>query len=252
MILVLAAMQSEVVACFGGNPPPPTNEIAGDPIIESGPVAVFRTGMGPRSAAAAEAALDRYRPDAALSVGVAGGLLPGIGIGDLVVCTHVDHESHRHSDEEMSVYCDTALIAEALAAATEAGVTASEGASLTVDEAAWGPADKAAHHAWKKHEIVEMESFWIGRAAVKRGVPFLAARTVSDTSGDTLPNIGAMRPDGTFDQARFLAYLREHPETGDQLSAVAQNSRIALANLGRFLETLLPRLVAPNGVEARS
>ena len=86
------------------------------------------------------------------------------------------------------------------------------GSSLTVDEAAWGPAEKAAHHAWKRHEIVEMESFWIGEAAAKRGIPFLTARTISDTAEHQLLQTGAMREDGTFDVSVFQAWSQAHPE----------------------------------------
>ena len=169
MILVFAAMDPEVGACFGGSPPAATADVDGHPLYESSEMVVCKTGIGRRSAAVADAALLRYSPEAVLSVGVAGGLAPDIEAGDLVICRHVDHESHRHSDEEMSVYADDRLLRDALEIAAELNLPVSEGSSLTVDEAAWGPADKAAHHAWKRHEIVEMESFWVGASAAKRG-----------------------------------------------------------------------------------
>jgi len=242
VIAVFAAMDGEVAACFGGTAPEPTSVVDGSPVIQSGDLVVCRTGIGRRSAAVAEAVLRQYEPHAALSVGIAGGLMTGLAVGDLVVCTHIDHESHRHSAEEMSIFCDRELVRDAVAAATELGFAVSEGSSLTVDEVAWGPAEKAAHHAWKKHEIVEMEGFWVAEAASKKGLPFLAVRTISDGALDSLPDLGVMRPDGTIDQDKLLAYLREHPEAGVRLSEVARNSRLALNNLATFLATFLPRI----------
>ncbi len=65
---------------------------------------------------------------------------------------------------------------------------------------------------------------------------------VSDGAGDTLPNLAVMKPDGTLDRERFIAHLREHPETGAMLSEMAQNSRVGLANLAAYLDLLLPAL----------
>jgi nucleoside phosphorylase len=244
MIAVFAAMDMEVAACFGGSTPMASDDTDGFPLYREGDVVVCKTGIGRRAEQAAEALLSRHSPRMVLSVGVAGALVPGIAVGDLVVCRHVDHESHRHTDVEQTIYSDDRLLETALEAAREAGMSVRTGTSITTDEAAWGPAEKAAHHTWKAHDIVEMESFWIAEAAVRRGIPFLAVRSVSDSSADSLPNIGLMRPDGTLDNEKLIAHLRDHPETGEQLSRVAQNSRTALANLAAYLEVLSAALVA--------
>lgn len=243
MIAIFAAMEGEVLACpewtRGGE-----HTTIGVAAVTLGDGAfVCRTGIGREPAAqAAAAVLDHLSPTAVLSVGIAGGLAVHLKAGDLVICTHVDHESHRHSNDELSVYSDQRLIVAAFDAAASIGLRARTGSSITVDEAAWGPAEKAAHHSWKKHEIVEMESFWIAEAASRRGLPFLAVRTVSDARGDSLVNVGATRPDGSLDQQKLLAYLREHPDTGERLSAMAQNVKQGLETLTAFLKVYLPQL----------
>jgi adenosylhomocysteine nucleosidase len=248
LIAIFAAMESEVAACpewtrFGER-----KVVGGATVIEGDGAFVCQTGIGrERAQQAAAGVLSELAPLVVLTVGVAGGLSPGIAVGDVVVCTHVDHESHRQSGIERAIYSDQRLLDAALEVARERNTPVLTGSSITVDEAAWGPAEKATHHAWKAHDIVEMESFWIAEAAVKRGIPFLAVRSVSDSSADAIPNLGVVRPDGTLDAEKFVAHLREHPETGEQLSKLAQNTKAALTSLAAFLEVLAPSLLARTG-----
>jgi nucleoside phosphorylase len=243
MITIFAAMESEVAACPEWTRTAGTSETDGVRVSAGDGALVCQTGIGREQAQqAAAVVLSRYQPRVVLSVGVAGGLVPGIGVGDVVICSHVDHESHRHSDAEQSVFADQSLFDMAFEAGRLVKVPLRSGTSLTVDEVAWGPAEKAALHAWKAHDIVEMESFWIAEAASRRGLPFLAVRAISDTHEDSLPNLGVMRPAGTLDQEKMLAILKERPEVGAQLSAVAQKSRLAHASLAAYLEPLCAAL----------
>lgn len=244
VIAIFAAMESEVEACPDWTRNGQRTKSDGVTVIHGEGALVCQTGIGREQAQrAAESVLSEYQPSLVLSIGLAGGLAPGITVGEVVVCTHVDHESHRHSDLARTIYADQALFDAALDVSPAGEIPVRTGTSLTVDEAAWGPAEKTGHHAWKAHDIVEMESFWIAEAASQRGLPFLAVRSVSDASSDALPNLGVMRPDGTLDRDKFRAHLQAHPETGAQLSAVAQNSRLALANLDAFLDAFVPTLV---------
>jgi nucleoside phosphorylase len=218
--------------------------VDGFPLYDGGVIIVCKTGIGRRSQQAAEAMLTRYSARMVLSVGVAGGLAPGMSVGDLVICSQVDHETHRHRGEETSVYCDEGLMRRAFGVAESIGLPITVGGSLTVDEAAWGSAEKAAHHAWKRHDIVEMESFWIGEAAVRRGIPFLTARTISDTADHELYQTGAMREDGTFDAEAFQAWAQAHPELMPGFAMSAANARFAFSSLTRFLSAFLPQVAA--------
>ena len=242
MIAIFAAMDTEVGACFGGSTPSACSDIEGFPLYGAGDIIVCKTGIGRRSAQAVEAVLVRYSPRIALSVGVAGGLAPGNSVGDLIVCRSVDHELHRNADEVTSVICDERLVQEARETAKSLGLPVCEGSSLTVDEAAWGPDEKAAHHAWKRHDIVEMESFWIGKAAAKRDIHFLTARTISDSADHQLHQTGAMREDGTFDAAAFQTWAQAHPELMQDFAERVSDTRIAFSNLTSFLQAFLPRL----------
>jgi nucleoside phosphorylase len=244
MIAVFAALQSEVSACLASLEVAATREVAGFPVAEAEGGVVCQTGLGRRARSAAEAVLDEYkRTTTVLSVGIAGGLHAETNVGDVVICEHVDHESKRSVGQEDTVACHPALVTAAEAAGKGLGLNVITGSSITVDEVAWGADEKAAHHGWKQHTIVEMESYWIGEAAAKRRIPFLAVRTISDGPTDGILQTGAVLDDGGFDQDALLAYLREHPEAGAELTGMAERSRLALGNLAIVMAGLLPPLI---------
>jgi adenosylhomocysteine nucleosidase len=245
LILVFAAMQTEVRTCLGGLRDYREAEVSGFPIVEADGIVICQTGLGRRSKDAATAVISRNPADVVLSVGVAGGLAQKHGCGDVIVCETIDHESHRGAKTRVEcVTSDARLVPAAVAAAEGLGLPVTRGSSLTLDEPAWDADAKAYHHAWKSHDIVEMESFWIGDAAAKAGVPFVAIRTISDTSGHALPNTGSVQPDGSFDQQRFLDYAREHPETAELIAQTAECSRAAFGNLAIVMTAFLPPLIA--------
>lgn len=243
MIAVFAALDVEVRAGIGWTKVDRESEVDGFPIYEIEGAVVCRTGIGPRAKDAVKATLERHRTAAVvLSIGIAGGLSPNIDAGEVVVCDRIDHESHRASDNAVSVVCDPNLVEAAAAAARGMRLPTHIGSSITVDEAAWGPEEKAAHHAWKGHDIVEMESFWIGDEAARRGMPFLTVRTISDHHGDSLVKTKAMRPDGTLDQQAFLDYVREHPEAQPMIIRQYEAGQLAFKNLSIFCAAFLPPL----------
>jgi adenosylhomocysteine nucleosidase len=242
VILVFAAMQPEVSACLGWMREYRQTEIEGFPVLEADGAVICQTGLGRRAEGAANALIERFRPGAVLSVGVAGGLASRLEVGDIVMCERIDHESRRGKGKEETVHSDARLLGAALGAAKGLGLPVSKGTSLTVDLAAWGPAEKSAHHSWKGHDIVEMESFWIGEAAARQGIPFLTIRTISDGADHQLPGY-SMKEDGSFDEQKFMEYARKHPESAPLLAAQAERSRVALGNLAIVLAGFLPPLI---------
>jgi nucleoside phosphorylase len=243
MIAVFAAMQPEASACLSRTSKIRQTQVQGFPVYESEGAVVSQTGIGIRARGAAEAVLGHYAASAVLSVGVAGGLSPELGTGDVVVCERIDHESHRRSGVDATVVSHAGLIEAAVAAARGMHLAVSTGSSITVDELAFGVGEKADHHAWKGHDIVEMESFWIGEAAAKRDLPFLTVRTISDEAAETLVVTGAIKPDGNFDQQALLDYIHEYPEAAPLIARQVEAGRMALANLTIFLAAFLAPLV---------
>ncbi len=242
MILVFAAMEPEVRACFGGGAIGPSREVAGFPVYESTGLAVCQTGLGRRSHDAATSVIEHFKPEAVLSVGMAGGLNLDLRAGQLIACSHVHHADMRGALEETPAFSDERLVTLALEVARSAGIEARIGSAVTVDEVVWTSAGKSDLHAWMRHDVVEMESYWIGKVASGGDLPYLALRVVTDQAADELVQTPAISADGTFDAAAFQAWIKDHPEYIPMFAEQAERSRRGLGTLTRFLSAFLPQL----------
>lgn len=238
MIAVFAAMAVEVRACLVAVTGGREREIGGFPVIEGDGILICQTGLGRRAIEAAGAFLGQVSPSVVLSIGTAGGLARDVGVGHIVFCERVGHEF-----EHGLVSGDAGLIASALDTSAVLGLPARKGVSVTVDTVAWTPQDKARLHSTGAPDVVEMESFWIGRAAVERGLPFLAARAVSDGPDNPLVEIPDLFDDhGNVKPAAVLAFTREHPEAIPHIAAQHERGGRALESLTRFMGAFLPGL----------
>jgi nucleoside phosphorylase len=241
LIGVFAAMQSEVEACPASLRSGPERLLGQFPVFEGDGGFVCRTGMGPIAEEATRLAIEHLSPRVILSVGTCGGLSKDLDTGDIVLCSHLHEWSESPPDEPHAIKADDGLLAAALRAAKATGVSARSGGSVSVDEPAWGPAEKAALRSWKNHDVVEMESYWIGRAASRAGLPYLAIRVVTDGHGDTLPNIpGLITADGSIDSTKLLEYTRENPESIPMFAEMHNRGGRALANLRTLLDAFIP------------
>jgi hopanoid-associated phosphorylase len=151
-----------------------------------------------------EATLDRLATGARgiVSIGIAGGLAPGLQVGEWVVATavHVDGAS---------VPTDPAWT-DRLAARLPG---ASRGLLLGADTMVADAMQKASLHRTTGAVAVDMESHVVVRVARRHRIPFAAARVVSDAAHRTLPpaaRIG-MKADGGMDLPAVLRSLLAHP-----------------------------------------
>jgi hypothetical protein len=199
--------------------------------------------MGRIAERAARSVIEHVSPRLILSVGTSGGLNAGLRVGDVVLCDRVDQASQPPVGRPAAtVFADSQLIAMAREAGREAALPIQVGGSVTVDEVAWGPDEKRRLRDWDGHDIVEMESYWVGRAAAALGAPFLAVRVVTDGADATIPDIpGLMNDDGTMNQPALLAYTAEHPEAIEALAAMHRKGGLALERLRAFLGEFVPR-----------
>lgn len=213
---------------------------------------VCHTGIGLRAAEAAAAVLGRYRPTVVLSVGLAGALSPECAVGDLVICEQVyradpESDAGRSADPVLS---DMQLLDAARTAASDRGLTTIIGTSLTVDRLVAEPQEKTRLRRATGMDIVEMESYWVGRAAQDQRLPFLAVRVISDGTGDTVPDIpGVVTPEGEQRVRKAIPYVLRHPTSIPYLLRLAGAEVKAVANLTRFLEAFARTCEAPPASE---
>lgn len=157
-LLIAAPLRLEAIMIASGRPP----------------ARVRRTGMGPRKARAAVAALLADPAEALLVMGFGGGLDDDGDAGDVIVADAVQ------APDGTTVACaGTEALAAALAGR---GLVARSGTVASVPRIAMG------QERVRLRELgaiaVDMESAWLAEAA--RGRPFAVVRVLSDTPGREL------------------------------------------------------------------
>ncbi len=165
---------------------------------------------------------------AVLSFGIAGGLDPALGAGDLVVATRV-------RGPRGAWRADLGWAA-ALARATGARLGVVAGAAVVVAE----PAAKRNLRSATDALAVDLESEAAAAFAASRGLPFVALRAIADTAEEVLPRAAAvgLTADGRPAPGRVALALLRRPGDLPALVQVARRTREALAALERAAKAL--------------
>jgi adenosylhomocysteine nucleosidase len=205
-------------------------------------VYVVKTGVGVQRATAAAAALAEPRDFALLvSTGCAGGLVPELRAGDLIIATAVTGGGDGVG------LTDPAQRLRAFDCAAAAGLPCRQGLVACSPTALATAASKRAA-ASTGAIAVDMEGAPIAARAARAGVPFLSVRAVLDGADDDLtgpgtlvdPTTGAVRP------LVLTAYVATHPGVVPQLIALRRMQDIARTRLERFFKCWLAAPDAPS------
>lgn len=195
-----------------------------------GIAAVACGGDASRAAAAAE----RFIVEGAeglVSFGIAGGLLPGLASGTLVLPRAV-------RDEAGAVYAaDPAWRARVRAALP---TEPAEGDILGAAAIAFSAAEKAALHAKTGAVAVDLESHVVAAAARRAGRPFIVLRAIADPASRSLPQAVAVGLDaeGRATLGPVALSVLRRPGQIAALLRLACDSRRALRALARAAEAL--------------
>ena len=198
--LVLAPMASElrpVVRAMSGRP-----GRLGDRAVHRGragdcDVTAAMIGVGPEAARrSTEALLDAAEVDHVVVSGIAGGIGPGLEVGDLMVPAEVEDlaSGRRFSPATFAPHTASGTIA-----------TTHE---LILDDA------RLAEMVERGIIVLDMETAAVGEVCEGRGVPWSVFRVVSDRPSDGLLEHGIielLESDGTVNVARALRYLAARP-----------------------------------------
>jgi hopanoid-associated phosphorylase len=200
--------------------------------ILAGPgiVAIAGGGDGARLEAEIEAACAAAA--GVISIGLGGALDPMLEPGDWVVASKVGEQE-----------TDPDWTNRLLAALAGARIGPIEGSDLMVTDSA----AKAALHAATAALVVDMESHIAARVAARHGLPFAAARTISDGADRALPRAAqaGMRPDGAMDVAAVLGELGKRPWELPALIRTGMEAETAFRSLLRGRQLLGAALMGP-------
>ena len=173
-----------------------------------------------RAAAAVDAAVPLFRPDAIFSIGFCGALAPDLAIADIVV--------------------GTTIFAGNRAFAAEFPLAAPrhrQGPVWTVDHVVATKTEKSRLHATGAI-AVDMEAAGVATRAQALSLPFFCIKTVTDLANETMANDfnAALRSDGQFDTIKILASSLRHPSVRlPELIRLRTRCARAARRLGDFI-----------------
>jgi adenosylhomocysteine nucleosidase len=183
------------------------------------------TSMGIEAATeVTERLLDRYDADEVLVIGIAGGIGPGVRIGDLVVPTAVIHGTTGKEYQPSP-----------LAGLEPSGkMVTTDG--LVVDE------DRQAGFVARGAFAADMETAAIAEVCERRGCRWAVVRAISDRANDDHVDdalFGLANPDGSGNPAAVARFVLTRPWRIPQLVKLGRYMKVAVdASVGAAISSL--------------
>jgi adenosylhomocysteine nucleosidase len=204
-------------------------------------ILVLQTGIGRDMAERSVGTfLTVFKPDALISLGFGGALNGTLAVGDLVLCASAAPGDGTGDALAMPGLADDYLMQRAIEAAQAQGSKWLAGSSVTVARLASEPSERRALAGKVRAEVCEMEDYWLARAAVAGGIPFLAVRVIYDELNATLPAFDRMVDRfGNVRLGRTAAYLVAHPRQLGRMWGSYRDCCRAKESLSLFIEKLL-------------
>lgn len=167
-------------------------------------------------------------------LGVAGGLHPQLGPGELLLADEV----LDGGDESSALRCDSGLLKQLQEDLTAAGLRVHRGPLLSRREAVLTAAAKGRLHQVSGAWCVDMESAPVARIASETALPFWVLRSVSDGPQQTLsPLLGnLLDSEGGVRWTVLAGALLRRPSLIAELLRLRRNLALALDALGRAWE----------------
>jgi adenosylhomocysteine nucleosidase len=195
-----------------------------------------QSGIGDqRAAAAARLLVRRFTPQVLISFGFAGGLLPGMAPGTLIIGAQLTH-AVRPRDAPLEA--DRALVEQFVAAARGAGLLVRQGRMITTPHLVADSLSKAELARKSGACAVDMETAGIAAVARQAGLAWVAVRAVVDTAEETLPAacLHTLRADGRVALGPLVRTLCRSPRVWPQLFRLGRRAKTARRCLSRVLE----------------
>lgn len=165
-------------------------------VIDGQAVVIAQSGIGKvNSALATGFMIDRYQPELIINTGSAGGLLPGLKVGDVLVADElayhdVDAMAFGYAKGQVpqmpaTYHSDARAVAGIMAAATAVGLTPHQGLIVSSDSFIANKAEVDRIVAeFPQAGATEMEGASIAQACHVMGVPFVVIRSISDSADE--------------------------------------------------------------------
>ncbi|MFH1382184.1 MAG: 5'-methylthioadenosine/adenosylhomocysteine nucleosidase [Chloroflexota bacterium] len=149
-------------------------------------VVIVQSGVGKvRAATACQFLLEHFGVERLIFAGVAGGLRPGLSIGDIIVSERaMEWDFHSLMLPRCWYHADPALVSLAVRSAERLGRKVHIGSVLTGDRPIFKNEQK--QDLWRTFnaDCVEMEGAAVAQVCVLNAIPFVLIRAVSDLADE--------------------------------------------------------------------
>ena len=208
--------------------------------VQGVPVVLIESGIGPRHAAAATKTLiSLAKPKLILNFGLAGAVLPGTGVGELVLAERVLLLEDGRLTE--APHPDPRLSDLLFTACAGAPFTLHRGSFVTTATIMNKQAVAAFLGAGMNHPVLEMETVAVLLEAELAGIPVVAVRGVSDAANEDLGFSIEEFCDSELkiSLARVVSCIVGRPWIIPQLVRLSRNTSRAGKNLALCVELAL-------------
>lgn len=217
-IVIIAAMEREVKPLVQGWSVYSGPALGAYRSFADRDVLVVCSGIGPRPVLnSVEKVLNHFNPKLLISAGLAGALIAEFKVGHVIIPATI------------------------INSATNKRIPTGQGRGTLVS--ASGVAGQNAKRLLAEKyaaQVVDMEAALVAEAAVKRGVPFVAVKAVSDEYDFPLPAMDQfVTASGRFVMGKFLSYLALRPSLWPVVRQLNLNSKIASGKLCAELRNLI-------------
>ncbi len=187
--------------------------------------------------------LATYPISALISTGFGGGLNPKTAVGDIVVCTKLfNGDKSATGDQSDWLDLDQGLIVSSCGTDGKKDFKILIGNGVTVSQVCSTSQSKSKLGNIYNADIVDMESYFIGRAALEKHFPIIVVRSIFDTVQDDLTVLDNIMSNGKINPRRMLPYLLIHPGQTKSLFRYAGNSKKARRSLTVYLSALVEKI----------
>ncbi len=208
-----------------------------------GQLVAVQVGVGPRRAAeGARQLIHRFSPCALVSFGFAGGLMPQLTRGTLIIGTELVSENSSQAVAKAHWH----LLDQFYAAAEAERLPVQQGPIVTTKHLVADAASKAALRRKSGACAVDMETAGIVQTAGELGLPWVALRAIVDGATDPLPMecLTLVRDDGLVAVWPLLGAVWRSPSLVRHFLTLARGTAMARRHLSRLLARWVSNLPA--------
>jgi adenosylhomocysteine nucleosidase len=197
------------------------------------------TGMGKdRAERATLDVFGSYSVSPVISTGFGGSLNDRTGVGDVVVYTNLNSTTNKNNGRE-TLNSDPDLVTAALIAGGKSKIRVVPGKGVTAIKV-YDTADSKRRLGERcEADMVDIESYWIGKITGTRKLPFITLRSVFDTVSDDLNVLEKVTYKGEIVRSKALSYCFKHPLQIGKLLRYSLNSKKAARSLAILIKEMI-------------